>query len=177
MIKKVALPLIASLMFASSAQAAPGPTGPSGNVTYVPQVQLDLALAAAYWQVTEPTVPAPACVPVQVTVQPMVDAQLPDGSMFPASEIGAETVRGTCSIAVAPDEWALSTTGSAGRYSICAIIAHEYGLVLGLPEDYGNDMMNPNWVQGRQDALCARVYTPHHLSRYERRWIAGNTNA
>ncbi len=129
-------------------------------MTSVPQVQRDLALAVTYWQITSSTLAAP-CSPETVTVQTLVPATAA-GTIIPANEVGAETMLGSCAIALSPNMWALHTEHRLGRRLLCDILTHEYGHTLGLPDDTGNDMMNEHGGSSRQ---CAAAYPPkrrHH---------------
>jgi hypothetical protein len=172
----------------AAATAAPGPPAP-GDVTLVPQVQLDLGLAKAYWQVVTPGLTAP-CSPEYVTVGPMMAGVGAGGQSVSAAAVWAETAIGACTITLSPSLWTYAQSAPrnlpvtvAGRVvsarrmaetMLCAVITHEYGHTLGLPDDNGNDMMNTGvgaWPQGRQQALCALAYRLP-LTRYEKAWLA-----
>jgi hypothetical protein len=102
------------------------------------------------------------------------------------SNTAAETPVGACQIVLAPVTWtayalhqgdppfpAVPVNAATGRYTLCAILTHEYGHSLGLADVNDNTMMNADpTVRGREQPLCAAVYTPKHLTRYDRRWLA-----
>jgi hypothetical protein len=178
--------IIAGSVYTAVTYAEPG--GPGGaplTITSQPQIQLDLALAQAYWQIEVPVNPLPACLPMTVEVQALDTAVGNDGTPIPVTSTAAETQIDSCRIFIAPAAWtayglhqgdppfpAQPVTAAEGRYMLCAILTHEYGHTLGLQDLDDNTMLNADpTVTGREQPLCATVYEPDHLTGYEKRWL------
>jgi len=130
-----------------------GPGGPPITVTNTPKAQMDLALAQAYWQLEVPGPPIePSCLPIIVTVEAL-------------TPLDKENQLGSCELILSPQIWITP-------YAACADITHEYGRSLGLADMDNNTILNANPAkQGRQQPLCALVYTPKHLTKYEKNWL------
>jgi hypothetical protein len=146
----------------------------ASDVTSVARVQRDLALAAAFWTVEQPTLVSP-CVSNQVFVTAMADGTGDGGALVPAADVWAETALGSCSIDVAPVAWALGASGDSGTSEMfCVLIAHEYGHTLGLPDSESISMMSSSWAR-RDDPLCDQaVYGWRWTLHKDREWIAAN---
>lgn len=146
----------------------------ASNVTAAPAVQRDLALAASFWAVEQPTLTSP-CASDQVLVTPMQDGIGDNGMIVPAADVWAETSLGSCTIDLAAVAWALGTSGDSNTsYMLCVLIAHEYGHTLGLPDSESIAMMSSSWSR-RDDPLCDRaVYGWRWTLHKDREWIAAN---
>ena len=158
--------LLAGLGIPASASAA--------DVTAQPVVQRDLALAATFWAVEQPTLVSP-CAADQVLVTPMQDGIGDNGTIVLASDVWAETGLGSCTMDVAPIAWALGTSGDSGTsLMLCVLIAHEYGHTLGLQDTESVPMMSSSWSR-RDDPLCDQaVYGWRWTLHKDREWIAAN---
>lgn len=158
--------LLAGLAIPASASAS--------DVTAVHAVQRDLALAATFWAVEQPTLVSP-CASDQVLVTSMQDGTGDNGTILPAADVWAETALGACTIDIAPVAWALGTSGdSSTSYMLCVLVAHEYGHTLGLSDTESIAMMSSSWSR-RDDPLCDRaVYGWRWTLHDDREWIAAN---
>jgi hypothetical protein len=161
------------LLAASTANADPLPV----DVTGVPLVQRDLALAVRYWAVVDPGLTAP-CSPEQVVVAPMAPATGNDGVTLPAATVWAETDLSSCVIDISRSMWGAMLAGDRpDRRAACAMFAHEYGHTLGLADTASVPMLNMDSSR-QDDPLCARAFggwrrTPVH----DRIWLAINNLA
>ena len=158
--------VLAGLAIPASASAA--------DVTADHAVQRDLALAATFWAVEQPTLTSP-CSSEQVLVTQMQDGTGVDGALVPAADVWAETALGSCTIDIAPVAWALGSSGDSGTSNmLCVLVAHEYGHTLGLPDTEAVPMMSGSWGR-RDDPLCDRaVYGWRWTLHKDREWIAAN---
>jgi hypothetical protein len=187
MLKRLVLiTVLCSLLTALPAQAA-GDT-----------VTRYLALAAQYFKIVDPGATNPCPTGPSAVVAPMVAASRA-GRIVSASNVWAETFIGGCEIDLSrsfhrfldgeepagtaffvatrlhPNHYhAAPGTGPWARAYACAIIAHEYGHVLGLPDsDVGLRIMDGRAVR-YDDPLCNRAaYGWNRIGHKDRLWLAG----
>lgn len=161
------------LLAASTANADPLPV----DVTGVPLVQRDLALAVRYWAVEAPGLTAP-CAPEQVVVAPMAPATGNDGVTLPAATVWAETDLSSCVIDISRSMWGAMLAGDrADRRATCAMFAHEYGHTLGLADTASVAMLNMD-SNRQDDPLCARAFGGWRRTPVrDRIWLAINNLA
>jgi len=157
-----------------------------------------LALAEQYFKVVDPAATNPCPTGPSAVVAPMVAAWRA-GRIVPASGVWAETFIGGCEIDLSPSFYrfldgqeppgagffvatrkhpnhfsAAPATGPWARAYACAIIAHEYGHVLGLPDsNVGLRIMDGRAVR-YDDPLCNRAaYGWKRIGHRDRLWLAG----
>jgi len=163
--------LCAMLLLASStAHADPLPV----DVTGVPLVQRDLALAVRYWAVEDPGLTAP-CAPEQVVLAPMAPATGNDGVTLAAATVWAETDLSSCVIDISRSMWRAMQAGDrADRRAACAMFAHEYGHTLGLADTASVPMLNMD-SNRQDDPLCAQAVNGfRRTSKRDRTWLGIN---
>lgn len=145
----------------------------SASGTGVSTVGTDLSIAHAYWHDARPDL-STACPSVQVVTRPM-EPGFNGATMLPGGAIWAETVDGSCLIAVSPEMAATMNTASYEQQMSCDAMVHEYGHILGLPDVATPGIMDGEW-QERLVPACQQlvVVEPevapavHHRKRHQR---------
>jgi len=159
--------LAIGVLVCGSAQAA--------NVTANRDVSNEISLAQSYWHVEDPALVAPCR--VQVFEGRLSSALGNAGAAEPASNVWAETTDGSCQIVISSDMRRAVSRGDAyDTYDTCVAFAHEYGHVLGLPDEVTPAMMNYNWTRAtRIDPLCGQyAYGWSRISDASRNWLTAN---
>jgi hypothetical protein len=150
-------------------------TAHAASVTDSGKITDEIALAQAYWHAESPRLVAHC--PVRVLEHPMSGALGNDDGTVPAANVWAETVDGSCSIVISPAMWDAVNDGDAtDTYDTCVALAHEYGHVLGLPDEVSPAIMNSNWTTAtRNDPLCGQyAYGWSGISKTSRAWLTAH---
>jgi hypothetical protein len=140
--------------------------------TATPFVQRDLAIAVSYWRTTAPAT-APACGAESVLLAPMVSATGNDGASVSANRAWAETGLGSCTITLSPSLWRYAQYRAKNvRYTVCVVLAHEYGHTIGLSDTSAPGAMNESVTT---NPLCGlRILGWARLGFAARRWLLAN---
>jgi hypothetical protein len=191
--------LIAAIIAASTAAlalAAPAQAA-AADVTATPMVQRDLRAADDYFDVVTPDA-ADRCPSVSVFVDPMAAAIGNDGQRVAAGNVWAQTAIGSCTIDLSRSFWGFLTrpgfgpnmsatlqtspnnyrlVPATGRWAVaygCAVIVHEYGHVLGLP-DTAHGLPIMSMINTPQDVPPCNLmaYGWKRISHRDRLWLVG----
>ena len=191
--KPAALPAVvaALLVLAAPVQAA------STDVTATTIVQRDLRAAADYFGVVMPNA-VDRCPSVSVSVDSMAAAIGDDGQPVAAGDVWAQTAIGSCTIDLSRSFWGFLTrpgfgpnmsatlqtspnnyrlVPATGRWAVaygCAVIAHEYGHVLGLP-DTAHGLPIMSMINTPQDVPPCNLmaYGWKRITHRDRLWLIG----
>jgi hypothetical protein len=181
----------ASLVLAAPVQAA------STDVTATTIVQRDLRAAAEYFDVVMPNA-VDRCPSVSVFVDAMAAAIGDDGRLVAAGDVWAQTATGGCTIDLSRSFWGFLTRPgfgpnetatlqtspnnyrlipAHGRWAVayaCAVMAHEYGHVLGLP-DTAHGLPIMSMINAPQDVPPCNLlaYGWKRISHRDRLWLVG----